>query len=253
MQISKYDKAIEVAEGVYWVGYNFDTIFHTNPYLIVDGDEMALIDPGSHVDFFAVRAKVSAVKPISKIRHIVLHHQDPDLCGSANRFEALIKGDLKIYNPERSSFFTRFYGIKTPITKINKDGEELKFSSGRVLRFFMTPYCHSPGAMITYDEKTKTVFTSDIFGALNKKWELYADEVGEETHLKTMKMFMEPYMASQDAMMRVADILDRLDIKMICPQHGSIIRNNIKEWIASLRRMEYGKALKENIMWFGGA
>ena len=47
-----YDMAIEVGEGIYWVGYNLRTIFHTNPYLVVDGDEAVLIDPGSSLDFF---------------------------------------------------------------------------------------------------------------------------------------------------------------------------------------------------------
>ena len=127
---------------------------------------------------------------------------------------------------------------------MGEDGTELKMAGGRTLKFFMTPYCHAPGAMITYDTKTKTVFTSDIFGAFNKQWELYADSVGEEEHLKTVKSFMEPYMGSKEAIGRVADILDSLEVKMICPQHGSVIRKNIKEWIGDLRKMEYGKLLK---------
>lgn len=247
-----YSKPIEIEKGVYWVGYNFETIFRTNPYLIVDGEEGVLIDPGSMFDFEIVRDKIKDIIPLHKIRHIILHHQDPDLCGSTAAFELISGKNIHIYNPKRSSYFMKFYGIKNPINAIDENGYELILNSGRVLKFFMTPYCHSPGAMITFDEKSGSVFTSDIFGAFNKKWRLYADEVGEELHLETIRNFMEPFMGSREAMMNVVDILNKLPINKICPQHGSIIRTDIKKWIFALTDMKYGKALREKPDWFGG-
>lgn len=246
----KYNSAVEIAEGVYWIGYNYETIFRTNPYLIVDGDEAVLIDPGSSFDFFSVRAKAASIVPLSKIHHIILHHQDPDLCGSTTQFEAVIDHEIKVYNPLRSSFFMKCYGIQSPVTAIEKDKEEFRFQSGRTLKFFMTPYCHAPGAMVTYDEKTKIMFTSDIFGAFNKDWELYADEVGDEKHLETIKAFMEPYMGSKEAIANAVGKFSTLDIQTLCPQHGSIIRKNIPEWIASLKNMHYGKALEGEVRWW---
>lgn len=38
---------------------------------------------------------------------------------------------------------------------------------------------------------------------------------------------------------------EKLDIKMICPQHGSIIRKDIKKWLGELKKMKYGIALTE--------
>lgn len=244
---TEYDKPIEVAEGVYWVGYNMDAVFRTNPYLIVDGDEAVLIDPGSSIDFFAVRSKVASIISPSKIKHIILHHQDPDLCGSTRQFEIIIEEDIKIYNPLRSSFFVRFYGIETPITKISKDGEFLIFKSGRKLQFFMTPYCHSPGAMVTYDEKTKTIFTSDIFGAFGDQWDLFADKIGDEKHLEDVRLFMEPFMGSEEAMKLAIGKMKKLDINLICPQHGSILRKNAKGWLENINNFKYGAYLKENM------
>ncbi len=241
-----YDDPIEIADKIFWIGYNVkEAYFRTNPYLILDGEEAVLIDPGSEMHFGFVIDKIEKVADVKKVRHIILQHQDPDLCGSAKKFEEIVPG-INIYNPARSSVLTRFYGIKNIIPV--KEGDALKLKSGRVLRFIMTPYCHSPGAMMTYDEKSKIIFTSDIFGAFNVGWELYADMVGDEKHFQSVKRFMEPYMASKEAMGNVIRIMENLDIKMICPQHGSIIRKDVKKWIGRLKEMNYGLALKQDVV-----
>lgn len=239
-----YNKPVEIAPNVFWLGYNFkDDWFHTNPYLIIEGNEAVLIDPGSAVDFEKVLKKVKTACPIEKIEYIILHHQDPDLCGSTTGFEKLTS--LTVYMPERSTVFGKFYGIKSYIAPVMNDKEAIEFKTGRKLRFFLTPYCHSPGAMVTYDEKNKILFTSDIFGAFNQKWELYADMIGYEKHLASVKKFMEPYMPSKEAVMNFVKKVEKLDIEMICPQHGSIIRKDTKKWLGELKKMRYGTAITE--------
>jgi len=55
----KYDRPIQLAEGIYWVGFRDEKSNLTcNPYLIVQGDEAVLIDSGSRTDFAAVMMKV---------------------------------------------------------------------------------------------------------------------------------------------------------------------------------------------------
>ncbi len=239
-----YKKAIEIAPGIYWVGYNIkNKWFQTNAYLVVEGDEAVLIDPGSQTDFSKVFTKIKSVCSLKKLKHVILHHQDPDLCGSTSKFETV--AEIFIYVPQRAAVFIDFYGINSLINPISQDGEVLEFKTGRKLRFFLTPYCHSPGAMVTYDEKSKILFSSDIFGAFYNRWELYADMVGNKTHLESVKSFMEPYMASKEAVMNFVNKAEKLKIKMICPQHGSIIRKDISGWFDKLKKMRYGTALKE--------
>ena len=84
-----YVESVEISPGVHWVGYNRNTLLHTNAYLIVEGDEACLIDPGSMLDFDRVLVKVKGVCPIEKVKYIISHHQDPDLCGSTVEFEKL--------------------------------------------------------------------------------------------------------------------------------------------------------------------
>jgi two-component system, cell cycle response regulator len=238
-----YDQAVEISDNVYWVGYNqTNLLFHTNSYLIIDKDEAVLIDPGSALDFDVIVKKIEGVCPLKNIRHIVLHHQDPDLCGSATEFEKL--SDVTVYIPERSAVFTKYYGIKSFVNLV-RDCDTLELKSGRVLRFLMTPYCHSPGAMVTYDEKSKILFSSDIFGAFNQGWRLFADEIDYKEHLASVKRFMEPYMASKEAVMNFVKKAEKLPLSMICPQHGSILRKTPKKWLGELKKMKFGTALTE--------
>jgi hypothetical protein len=45
--------------------------------------------------------------------------------------------------------------------------------NNRFLRFMPTPYAHSQGSFVTYDEKIRTLFTSDFFGSFSTQWDLF--------------------------------------------------------------------------------
>ena len=46
-----YESSVEIAEGIYWVGfYDAQSGLHCNPYLIIDHDEAVVIDGGSRPD-----------------------------------------------------------------------------------------------------------------------------------------------------------------------------------------------------------
>ena len=73
----------EGGHSVYWVGSEEPSPFRCNAYLVVDGDHRVLIDPGSTQHHFPqVKRRVEQIVPPSSITHIVVHHQDPDLCDS---------------------------------------------------------------------------------------------------------------------------------------------------------------------------
>lgn len=237
-----YDEPIEIAPGIFWVGYNHHKEWlQTNAYVVIEGDEAVIIDPGSVLDFDVVVKKILKVCTPKSIVYVILHHQDPDLCGSTVEFEKL--SDFTVCMPERSSVFAYFYGIKSYVYPVSRDNEFIQFKTGRKLRFLMTPYCHSPGAMVTYDEKNQVLFSSDIFGVFSRTWKLYADMVEYKEHLKSMKRFMEPFMASKRAVMNFVRKVEKLPIKMICPQHGSVLRKDIPKWISELKKMRFGTAI----------
>jgi flavorubredoxin len=81
-------RSAEIAPGIFWVGGSLETTgLQCNPYLIIDGQEAVLIDPGSILDFGTVWENVCELVDPAQIRFVILHHQDPDLASSVPLFE----------------------------------------------------------------------------------------------------------------------------------------------------------------------
>lgn len=232
-----YERPIAIADGVYWVGY-FDPNagFHCNPYLIIDGDEAVLLDGGSRPDFPTVMMKIlqTGVQP-SQIKALIYHHSDPDLCGSVYHFEEQIgRPDLKIISSGEEGSFIRYYGIKAPLLTIEELGFTYTFSSGRTLRFVLTPFAHSTGAFVTFDEKTGIVFSSDLLGGYSYDWDLFF-ALQEDCHscqalgtcpkcsLQGILDFHQRLMTSEKALRYAIQKISELPFKMIAPQHGSVL------------------------------
>lgn len=140
----------EIAQNIYWVGGSGqDGGIHCNPYLIVDGEEAVLIDPGSVLDFEYVFDNVCKIIPLERIKYVVLHHQDPDLCASVPLFEQR-GAKFKIITHWRTQTIVKYYGIQSDYYIVNENEFRLILKSGRVLQFVQTPYLHFPGAIATY-------------------------------------------------------------------------------------------------------
>lgn len=235
----KERKPVEIYPGIYWVGMiDHDEGLHCNPYLIIDNNEAVLIDPGSVLDFEVVYENVCSLVSPDKIKYIVLNHQDPDFCSAVPLLEE--KGiEAKVATHWRTATLVKYYGIKSKYYYVNENGHKLELSSGRIIRFIPTPYLHFPGAITTYDEKSKILFSSDLFGAYANNWILFADD----NYIESMKVFHEHYMPSNDILRPVMEQFLTMDISIIAPQHGSIIKENIREYILALRDLECGSFL----------
>jgi glyoxylase-like metal-dependent hydrolase (beta-lactamase superfamily II) len=244
-----YTHAVEIAPKTYWVGaYLENDPFQCHPYYIDLGKNSILIDPGSMLEIDSIINKVNEIGSIKDIRYIILHHQDPDLCSSVPYLEDIInRKDLMIVTHTRMTFLIKHYGVKSPYYKIDMQNFELNID-GYKLKFFTTPYCHSPGAFVTYDLQTKVLFSSDLFGGLEESWHFYADE----NYYKEIEGFHMAYMPSKDILNYALRKIENLDIELIAPQHGSIIkREHIKPLIDKMKEMECGlyieKQYSENL------
>lgn len=236
-----YLKPIEIADGIYWIGYlDEKASLHCNPYIIIDEGEAVLVDGGSRDDFSTVMLKILrlGINP-QDINRLIYQHSDPDLCASIPQFEAIIdKKDLKIIAHKKEITFIRYYSSKTDMVGIDDLGYEYTFKSGRKLKFIETPFAHDPGSFMTYDVKTKTLFSSDIFGSFDKEWSLYKHlpkecidcspkEVCTYTKNpcvgKGVVEFHQSVMPSFNALKYALEQVKSLDIDLIAPQHGSLI------------------------------
>jgi len=234
-----FSKAVCIAPNIYWIGmYLENDPFQCHPYLIINGDESILVDPGSMLEFDAVVQKVRSLIPIEKIKYIILHHQDPDLCAAVPAIEKLIdRDDLQIVTHSRMSLLIKHYLTTSSYYEVDKRGLYLEAENGMRLEFLTTPYCHSPGAFVTYDPSSKTLFSGDIFGGIDESWEFYA----KEDYFDKAKQFHAEYMPSKDILNYALSKIEKLDIELIAPQHGSIIQKPyISGLIAKMKNLDCG-------------
>ena len=239
-----YDDPIEIASGIFWVGFfDRERNLHCNPYLIIDGDEAVVIDGGSRTDFPTVMMKIlqTGIQPKQIIR-LIYHHYDPDLCSSIPNFEDIIGSpELKLISHKENNVFIRYYSVNSKMLCITAIDYQFSFSSGRMLQFLHTPYSHSAGSFVTFDEKSGTLFSSDIFGSYDKNWNLFV-EFSEEcrtcsihepcalgkSHCPFIGIhdFHRRIMTSNKALRHALTGIESLPLRRIAPQHGSIIHRN---------------------------
>ena len=234
-----YTKAIKIAQNIHWVGmYLENDPFQCHPYFIENGDESILIDPGSMIEFNAVLEKTKQITELKNIKYIILHHQDPDLCASVPEIEKAIgRDDLQIVTHSRMTVLIKHYMVTSSYYEIDKNDLKLTTSNGFTLEFLTTPYCHSPGAFVTYEPKTKVLFSSDIFGGLEESWEFYA----KDDYFSQAKAFHSAYMPSKDIFNYALRKIEKLDINLIAPQHGSVIeRRYIYNLIEDMKNLDCG-------------
>lgn len=233
-----FNRPVEVAPNIFWVGiYLENDPFQCHPYFIENGNESILIDPGSMLQRQDIVRKIEMACDLKDVKYIILHHQDPDLCAAVPYLEKLIdRADLQIVTHSRMSVLIKHYGLKSSYYNIDENDFQLK-AGNRLLKFYTTPYCHSPGAFVTYDGQTRVLFSGDIFGGLEDSWHFLADE----HYFRHIEGFHMAYMPSRDILNYALRKIESLDIDLIAPQHGSIIqRKYISELIQKMKQMECG-------------
>jgi signal transduction histidine kinase len=233
-----FTQAIEIAPRVWWIGmYLPNDPFQCQPYFIENGENSVLVDPGSMLEFDAVVRKIDSISAMKHIKYIILHHQDPDLAASVPAMEKLIdREDLKVVTHSRMVPLVKHYLIESDYYEIDRHDHQLVCGDLN-LSFITTPYCHSPGAFVTYEPRTKTLFSGDIFGGIEESWEFYA----EEGYFEKARQFHAEYMPSRDIFNYALRKIEILDMELIAPQHGSIIkRPQIPKLIEQMKQLECG-------------
>jgi flavorubredoxin len=218
------ENPIAITRDIYWVGFNDETAkLHCNPYILIDSEDIVFFDPGSIPHFPIVMRKVIDLVRPDQISHVVCSHQDPDVCGNLPVLEDVIgTGEVKIVGHINCLRLIRHYGISSDTYQVEENNFELILKSGRKLEFIFTPFLHSPGAIMTYDHKTKSLFSSDLFGALSpENWHLF----NSVNFPESMSLWHETYMPSNKNLRKCMELLETYDISRILPQHGNVIED----------------------------
>ncbi len=229
---------------VYWLGIDEsedEKGILTNQYLVIDGNEGALLEPGGFFVFSRVLKNVSSLISPAKIKYLMYSHQDPDVVAGVNLwFEYAPLAKVVI-----SDLWVRFIphlAIMNSgrITGIPDAGTEFQLGDSKI-RAIPSHYLHSPGNFSFYDEKSGILFSSDIGAAAFPKDEWYLFVENFEEHAGYMDEFHRRYMSSTKALRSWVRLVEKLNPKIIAPQHGAIFKDEkVKAFLTWLYNLEVG-------------
>ena len=214
-------QAVELAPRVWWVGSLLpDDQFQCHVYLVEQGDQSVLIDPGSALIAGDTIRKIDDVVGVGNVRWLVCSHADPDILATIPALIARgLHPDAQIVTHWRDEALIRHAGFRLPFWRIEEHDWQLHLAD-RVLRFVFTPYVHFAGSFCTFDERTGTLFSSDLFGGFTPDPSLFATSM---SYFDAIREFHEHYMPSRDVLAHALGQLRELRIHRIAPQHGQVI------------------------------
>lgn len=227
-------KPIEIKKGIYWIGVLhpdlrlFDVLFPTehgttyNSYL-VKGEKTAVIDTakGRFYDQFLSNVK-SLVDP-KDIDYIVCNHMEPDHSGSLAAFLKEAKNAQVVVSRTGEHYVSNILNADVSPLKMG-DGDLLDLG-GKTLRFIFAPFLHWPDTMFTYAVEDQVLFPCDVFGSHFCDEQIFNDLVGDFSHDFEFyyRGIMGPF---KDKMLQALDKIKDLEIEIIGPSHGPILRSD---------------------------
>lgn len=197
-----------------------DYLIDTNEYLITDGEQSLLCDPGGLEIFPAVFATVSGECDPHGIAALFSSHQDPDIISSLALWLEF-NPQIRCYTSWLwAGFIPHFGGTRETFVPIADEG--MTFGLGRLsLQAVPAHYLHSSGNFHLYDPAARVLFSGDVGAALlAPDAGLYVTDF--DRHIAHAEGFHRRWMGSNDAKRDWCERAAKLDIDMLCPQHGAI-------------------------------
>ncbi len=225
---------------VFWLGMAVPDAFRTNIYLIRDGEEALIVDPGNRAFFDEILGRIDDLGHADKITGGIFCHQDPDVCGSIAEWVKAFP-HFKVITSARTNVLLPHYGISDYefYDAGSANMHRYEFKSGKTLQFIEAPFLHFPGAIATYDPQSGFLFSGDVWAAIDINFKFIVDDF--EDHKLKLNLFHLDYMSSSVAAKGFARALRNYDISAVMPQHGAIIgKENVKEALIYLEELRCG-------------
>ncbi|MDR0302198.1 MAG: flavin reductase [Treponema sp.] len=224
------DRRLAMFEGVYSVpgGVSY------NSYLLTD-EKTVLFDTVDKAVQHRFLENIDKALAGRKLDYLVVQHVEPD--HSAALLELIRQyPEIKIVgNTKTLDFIKQFYCLDADSRFLTVNENDTLNTGKHLLTFIMAPMVHWPEVMVTYDSTDKILFSADAFGcfgALNGA--LFSDEVDfARDYMDEARRYYSNIVGKYGT--QVASLLDKasaLQIDMICPLHGFVLRNNINELVS---------------------
>lgn len=158
--------------------------------------------------------------------YLIVSHLEPDHSANIQLFTEKYKEAKLVLSAKAKAMLPQFFNIEGLDERciVVKEGEELDLGNHH-LKFIMAPMVHWPEVMVEYETTEKILFSADGFGKFGA---LSHDEDWACEARRYYFNIVGKYGAPVQALLKKASTLD---IKMICPLHGPILKDNLGYYI----------------------
>lgn len=157
--------------------------------------------------------------------YLVISHLEPDHSGSIEAIGRQYPEMKFVGNAKTFSMLPQFSTLDIENRKVVvAEGETLNLGS-HTLQFFMAAMVHWPEVMVEYEQKEKILFSADAFGKFG------ALDTEEDWACEARRYYFNivgKYGAPAGALLKKTGTLD---IQMICPLHGPVLKDNLEYYI----------------------
>lgn len=160
------------------------------------------------------------------VDYLVISHLEPDHAYNIGLLAKKYPTMKIIGNAITFKMLPQFFEIENLEERqiVVKEGDTLTIGK-HILQFFMAPMVHWPEVMVTYEQTEKILFSADGFGKFGT---LDTDEDWACEARRYYFGIVGKYGAQVQTLLKKASTLD---IQMICPLHGPILRENLSYYI----------------------
>lgn len=220
LYIGVNDKTLDLFESQYDIpnGVSY------NSFVIMDEKNVVMdtVDTRAGEQWFANLEQALAGEPVD---YLVVSHMEPDHGANIKRLADLHPEAKIVGNAKTFSMISQFFDLDLTDRKlIVKEGDTLNTGT-HTLQFFMAPMVHWPEVMVTYEQSEKVLFSADGFGKFGA---LDVEEDWTEEAARYYLNIVGKYGPQVQALLKKAAALD---IEMICPLHGPVLRDGLSYYI----------------------
>lgn len=155
------------------------------------------------------------------VDYLVVSHMEPDHAANIQVLAEKYPNMQLVGNAKTFPMLQQFFDMDlTDRTLVVKEGDTLNLGSHE-LTFVMAPMVHWPEVMVSYEKSEKILFSADGFGKFG------ALDAEEDWACEARRYYFNivgKYGAQVQALLKKAA---GLDIAMICPLHGPILKENL--------------------------
>ncbi len=193
-----------------------------NSYVILD-EKVAVMDTVDKRGMEDWEKNLKAALGDRKVDYLVVQHLEPDHAGSIARLLELFPDVTLVGNAKTFQMFPQFFDIDIEGKTVTvKEGDTLSLGE-HTLTFVMAPMVHWPEVMVSYESKEKILFSADGFGKFGAL-SLTADDDWACEARRYYFNIVGKYGGPVQTLLKKASALD---IAMICPLHGPILKENL--------------------------